>query len=331
MGGTDPKYTGPHQSMKCTADSKIDDWYAHDETENKDVKADGCTTWDAKYKHKSGFVRYKLLASCPKDGETSKLELKDESQARFEWQGMTTNIAWSRGVFSKEIDFGTYHSNNFFLNPYYRWESNKSFQKNSLALGWILRYGDWMFRQHVVANEINEGETTKVGDITYFQKGKFVKDEFTFEWFNKANITNKSHERWKALLSWANKDYGVRLGLMGFQLEMPEPSLFLRYRACDKMSLGAHYTYDTSDKHKEEPHHWHAGMKYVGDKDTTFRMTTNNHLMTKMMVTHRLTDSSTMNFTFGHNLRSWVDGSKAYSKGFLGYPWNYGLVFKIDG
>lgn len=329
MGGDDPKYTGQHQSMRCTADSKISEWYSHDETENKDIKADGQTTWDAKYKHKSGYCRYKLMTSWPKEGESYNMLLKDDAQARFEWQGMTTTLDWKKGDFSKEVDFGTYHSNSWFMNPYYRWESNRSFKKNSLSLGWVLRYGDWMLRQHFTAKEINEAEDKKVGDVMYFQKGKFVKDEFTLEWFNHANITQQSHERWKMLFSWANKDYGAALGLMGTHLNIPEPSLFLRYRACDHTSLGCHYTFDKTKP--DTPHHWHLGVKYVGDKDTTFRVTTNNDMDTKMMVTHRLSDSSTMNFTFGHNLRSWVDGSKAYSKGFLGYPFNYGLVFKLDG
>jgi len=244
MGGEDPKYTGPHQSMRCTADTKVDDWYSHDETENRDVKADNQTTWDAKYKHKSGYCRYKLMASCPVEKGSHNLLLKDDSQARFEWQGMTTTLNWGKETFSKEVDFGTYHTNSWFMNPYYRWESNKGFQKNSLALGWILRYGDWMFRQHVTAKNINEGEDKKVGDIEYSQKGKFVKDEFTVEWFNRANITKKTHVNSKALFSWANKDYGTALGLDAKELQMPITSLYLRYRSCDKMSLGCHYSCD---------------------------------------------------------------------------------------
>jgi len=111
---------------------------------------------------------------------------------------------------------------------------------------------------------------------------------------------------------------------------MPKPTLYLRYRACGRTSLGCHYTFDKS-KEATSPHLWNLGMKYVGDKDTTLRVTANNDMDAKMMVSHRLTDSSTMNLTASHNLKSWVDGSKAHSKGFLGYPWNYGLVFKLDG
>jgi len=72
-------------------------------------------------------------------------------------------------------------------------------------------------------------------------------------------------------------------------------------------------------------------MKYVGDKNTTIRTSTDHKMDSKVMVSHRLTDSCTMNATFGHNLKSWLDGTKAHSSGFLGYPWNYGLVFKLDG
>jgi len=327
MGGEDPKYTGPHQNMRCTADSKMGDWYSHDETENKDVKADGKTTMDAKWKHKSGYVRYKLYSSWPKVGENHNLEFTDDKQVRFEWQGLKTTMDFKKDVFSKEVDFGTFHSNSWFMNPYTRWESNTSFKDNSLAAGMVLRYGDWMFRQEVEAQQIHEAEDKLVGDVLYSQKGKFVKDEFTLEWTNRANITKMTHDRWKLLAHWANKDYGAVFGLTSKHREMPEPSLFLRYRACDKTSVGAHYTYM---KTKADPNHWHIGMKYVGDKNTTCRVMTNNELNCKMNVTHRLSDKNTMMFTFGHNLKSWVNGSKAYEKGFLGYPWSYGLVFKLE-
>jgi len=141
------------------------------------------------------------------------LEFTDDKQVRFEWQGMKTTMDFKKDVFSKEVDFGTFHSNSWFMNPYTRWESNTKFKDNGMALGMILRYGDWMFRQEIEAKEIFEAEDKKVGDILYAQKGKFVKDEFTLEWTNRANITQRTHDRWKMLAQWANKDYGAVFGL----------------------------------------------------------------------------------------------------------------------
>jgi len=326
---SDPKYTGPHQSMRCTADTKIDDWYNHDETENRDVKCDDKTTFDAKYKHSSGYVRYKLYAGYPKVGDTVNMTLTDDSQARFTWRGITTTLEFKKKEFYKEVDFGTFHANNWFMNPYYRWQSETNFKNNSLALGWVLRHGDWMFRQQLRARDLRvNGDEGKVGDVEYEQKGKYVRDQFALEFYNKANITKRTSDMWKMLFSWANKDYGAALNLTGENTNMPVPTLYLRYSACDNTSLGCQYSYDKDQT--DNQHAFSFGAKYVGDKNTTVRASADHNLASKLFVSHRLNDSCTMNFTFGHNLWSWTSDHKN-TKGFLGYPWNYGLTFKLDG
>jgi len=131
------------------------------------------------------------------------------------------------------------------------------------------------------------------------------------------------------LFSWSNKDYGTSLNLKGENANMPVPTLYLRYRACDNTSLGCQYSFDKEQDAGKE-HAFSFGVKYVGDKDTTVRASADCHMDSKLNVSHRLSDSCTMNFTFGHNLWSWTRGHEN-NKQFLGYPWNYGLVFKLDG
>lgn len=322
------QYSGPHQNMRCTADTKIDDWYMHDETENKDVKADDKTTFDAKYKHNTGYVRYKLYSSYPKVGDSAHMTLTDDAQARFAWRGLTTTLEFKKDDFYKEVDFGTYAASNWFFNPYYRWASNRSFKNNSLALGFVTRMNDLMVRSQLVAKNLNEGEE-KVGDVMYEEKGKYVRDQMTLEYYHLSNITQRTASIWKMLLQWSNKDYGATLNFEGKGLNMPKPKLALRYRACDNMSVGAHYTYDQDDKDRQ--HRGAVGVKYVGDKDTTIRATADCCMNSKLNVSHRLSSSCSMNFTFQHNLLSWTSADHTYKKGFLGYPFNYGLVFKLDG
>merc|ERR1719281_1278138 len=214
------------------------------------------------------------------------------------------------------------------MNPYYRWSSARNFMNNSLALGWVTRYGEWMFRQQLVAKNLNESADAKVGDVMFEQKAKYVRDQLTLESYHLTNVTTRAQQLWKLLMSWSNKDYGVALNLTGEELNVPKPTLYLRYRGCDKTSLGCQYTYD--NENKEMPHGFTMGVKYVGDKNTTVRATADCHMNSKLNVSHRLSDSCSMNFTFQHNLASWT-GDHAYKKGFLGYPFNYGLVFKLDG
>lgn len=130
------------------------------------------------------------------------------------------------------------------------------------------------------------------------------------------------------LFQWSNKDYGTALNLTGKGSNMPVPTLYLRYSACDNTSLGCQYSYNKDEADNE--HAFSFGAKYVGDKNTTVRASADHHLDSKLFVSHRLSDSCTMNFTFGHNLWSWTSDNNN-KKGFLGYPWNYGLTFKLDG
>lgn len=338
MSGTtqaDPQYTGPHQSFRCTADTKIEDWYQHDETENKDVKADNKTVWDAKYKHSSGFVRYKLNATPNAQG----LTLANDAQARFDWQGLSTTLEFKGKDFTKEVDFGTHHFRSVFMNPYCRWKSNLSFRNNNLALGWVARYQDFMLRQALVVNGLNErgvkdGEAVeqRFGDVVVEQKAKFVRDQLSFEWYNKMNFSGQKHELWKLLLSWSNKEYGVALNASGEGTAIPRLTSYLRYRACNNLSLGAHYSYQHPKDETQKPDHsGKFGVKYTGDKSTTLRATVDHDLNNQINAVHRLSDSCTMNFTLEQNIRSYFKSDYKSSGGFMGYPFKYGLVFKLDG
>jgi len=202
----------------------------------------------------------------------------------------------------------------------------------------------------------------KVEQVHWETKGKYVRDEFSVDWYTLTNIKERKNDMYKLMLAWCDKTYGLGLGLEGAGKNTPLVNGYLRYRPCDKLSFGAKYVFkqtpavvkpaatgkkpetastDTKQVNTAESpkiadpakieHKFTMGVKWTADKDTTVRSSIDCDLLYKMNVQHKLSDSTSVGLTTQTNLYQYFPNAPKYEGGRFGYPLNFGFVWKLDG
>lgn len=94
----------------------------------------------------------------------------------------------------------------------------------------------------------------------------------------------------------------------------------------DTLSLGAKYSCDIK---KDKPHGFLSGLKWSPDKNTTVKYTMDCSLVNQIWLSHKLENGCKLNASFKSNMNQYGPSAPAYN-GFMGYPFNYGFVFKMD-
>lgn len=345
-------YQGPHSSFSVTHEPKIEDFYVNSQVEHLDHKNNDTTSVDAKFKHSKGFVRSKLHFSTPYDKTANeyRLNVNHDSQGRVDWNNMRTFFEFKGTTMRKEVDFGShgFADNRLWINPYYGWNSNTDFSSNSLRVGGVFRYKELMWRAQVRLNKLLESGNT-LGSVSVDQKGHFQKDEFNVQWFLAANASNQSVEKWNLLFGYENNRFGALAHASQDRAASTNLNCgsYLIYKHESALSAALKYTCTTTYSQKAEAkegqanteaagsqsynHRVQAGIQYVADKDTTCRWTGDNNWMAHFHLNHRWNQNLNILLNFQTNLRCMINAQPLPSgRGYMGYPFNYGLVFKVN-
>jgi len=316
------KYEGPHSGFRSTCDVKIEDWYLNDQTEHKDNKNDNKFTVDAKFKHSKGFVRTKLYCATDRDGDAYQMKLSDDAIARIKWGEKDTHIEFKGGQFYYETDLGSKSLANgkLFVNPYVRWESERDFGKNSLRAGGVFRYSNLMLRAQLrLANLLHDDR-----EVHLDAKSHFIKNEWSVETFKSVDLKNKALNSWKVLAGWQNNTYGALVHASDVK-GTANAGAYLIYKHNKDLSLGTKYDHGIKNRKPG----FVLGGQWLASKDTTIRKTLNAGLDMKTFLSHRLNSHSSLMCNFETNLKQFLPEAEAY-KGYMGYPFKWGMVLKID-
>jgi len=330
------KYTGPHSGFQCSADIRIEDWYLNDELEHRDNKVDNACTVDGKFKHEKGFVRAKMIFETPKaeNGESYQLSVRNDAMARIQWNQAQLHVEFKGKQLFKEVDFGSHSLANgkIWVNPCYRWESNTDFSKNSLRIGGVFRYNELMWRAQARFNGLLEGEKSNLGSIALDQHGEIIKNEFRLKWFTAFNATKKTLESWNVLGGWQNANYGALLHVNKAGDNGLNCGGYMMYQHANNLKFAGKYTHIDGKVAAEAGKENNAivGMSYVADKETSIRATADMCLNVQSHVTHKLNNNLSLMFNFNSNLKQFLPSPKAPMNGYMGYPFKFGLVMKVN-
>lgn len=332
MGDT-KKYEGYHSRFQTTCDEKIDDFYTNPEAEHRENKCDDVTSFDGKFKHAKGFMKLKLHLDTLKDGDSYKVAVRDDAVSRFKWNNLHMHLEFKGNQVIKEVDFGSHSlmGGRLWSNPYVRWQMENDFTKNALHLGCVNRYNDLMVRSAIRLNGLMENDK-KLNSIAVDTNGHFQRKDFIFRWFNTFNVTKRVIENFKMLTGYENSNYGALAHYTKVPGKYHQCGSYLIYRHNNNLSFGSKYTYTEGD-HKDaekRPHMVVAGMQYVADKNSTVRFTVDSEMKSVGHLSHKLNDSCTMLLNLSTNYRQFLPNATPYEKGYMGYPFNYGMVFKVN-
>jgi len=253
-----------------------------------------------------------------------KCDMKDEVTVDMDAGKMNTVCELKKDVMTHQTDFGTTKllDDKFLLNPYFRFESDRSLNNKKVFLGGVSRWGEFMLR--------NQFAFKNSTDLKFDARLNYVHNNCNLTLSKSCDLINVKLLNWRLLTGYEDNTYSSYLEVLKESGNnwANWARVHLGYKMCDNfdVALSLHQNVETTTERKMD-----LGFRYKLDKNTEVKQKVNCNLDTSCFMKHKLNDSTWMLFTMSTNLRNLGSSTQSSGyKGFMNYPFNYGFKLKVD-
>lgn len=322
MGG----YDGPHKDFANCLDENVEDLPKH---QSDDILGefwgDNATKVGLTFKHNTGTLKWNMNHKVSEEASGLSHNFGDDSEMTFKCQGLLQKYKLKSDSWWVHTEFKEQSllEGKALLNSYMRLQADRNNQNHKLGVGAVFRWDHFKFHLQLRHDAWDNHNVAWNSD---WKKGNWRVSTHKC-W----NVQKGGLPCWNLLGGYADNTLStfVQASKAGeSDAWVDTVQLHAAYKQNDNWDYGVNVKQNLVTEERSGE----AGLRWKLAEGTTHRVKIDNELNVGWVTSHKINSNVTMNFCVGSNthLLKGMESDWSTKKGFLTYPFNFALRFKVN-